>query len=316
VHAYAIENEIDKPRLDSWTAEVYGPLRAAAYAAIEAADPDAQVLDSGLTMGAYLYARANELYQAGETQEALAMLHRFETYMRRKEHDLPDTEQEMIHWLSSPTAQRSVGLVQELYTHPATYDAVQLHYLQDAWELTPEYIGWVQSWLAQAGALGKPLEFWEIGFGWEGEEADVPFTEEGHAQGVVKCLVITLGEDASRVIYEPYWEDAVADPRKFGRGLVTPDGPRLASTAYQTLANQLSGYQGVESLDLGAGIWAYRFTLSRGDVYVVWSAVPQTISLPIAAQSVTITDIIGQTTLGDPQALSVGPSPIFVQGNW
>jgi hypothetical protein len=288
-------------------------LRAAAYAAIKAADPDAQVLDSGLTMGAYLYAKANELCQAGQTPEALAMLHRFETYLRRKEHDLPDTEQELHQWLSSPTAQRSLGLVQELYTHPATYDAVQLHYLQDAWELTPEYIGWVQTWLAAAGAPDKPLEFWEIGFGWEGEEAEAPFTEEGHAQGVVKCLVITLGADASRVIYEPYWEDAAADPRKFGRGLMTPAGPRLASTAYQTLANQLRGYQGTESLDLGAGIWAYRFTLPHGDVYVVWSAVTQTISLPIAAQSVTVTDITGQTTLGDPRALPVGLSPIFVQ---
>jgi hypothetical protein len=254
-------------------------------------------------------------------EEALAMLDRFETYMRRGEHHLPDTEQELVAWLNRTHAPRSLALVHELYAHPSTYDSVQLHYLQDAWELMPEFVGWVRAWLAEAGASDKPIEFWEIGFGWEGEE----FTEESHAQGVVKTLVAALGEGGSRVVYEPYWEDAQESQNKFGRGLVTPDGPRLAATAYQTMVGQLSGYQSAEPLDssnlspsgqsLGAGVWAYHFTTPRSDIYVVWAQQSTTVCLPLAAAQMTVTDITGSTTTAGPAALPVGVSPIFCSIN-
>ncbi len=312
VRTYAIENEINNPRL-VWTADTYGPLLAAAYQAIKRADPQAQVLDSGLTMQAYIPARANELVQAGEVEDAIAMLQRFQAGMTRTPKNLPATPQKLAEWLDEPIYVRAVGLMDELRQHPDTYDAVQLHYLQDAWELIPEYVSWVRTWFP-----GKPFEFWEIGFGWSGEEAGQQFTEEGHAAGVIKTLVSALGEGASRVIYEPYSEGLKPEDqsdraqRKFGRGLVTLDGPRLAATAYGTMASQLSGYQSTERLDLGTGIWAYHFTTPRGDVYVVWAKQEATVRLPVSVARVTMADLTGAVTQVDPTALPVGDSPVFV----
>jgi hypothetical protein len=297
VRAYAIENEIDKVRL-AWTAETYGPLRAAAYGSIKQADPDAYVLDSGMTMQAYIMARADELYRAGQTQQALDMLGRVSASARRQSRRLPTNERRLAQWLDDPKAQRIVALVHELYANPETYNAIQLHYLQDAWEFLPEYVSWVQTW------SDKPYEFWEIGYGWEGSE----FSEEDHASGVVKTLVTALGEGASRVIYEPYAEAG----HNTGRGLVPSDGPRLAATAYQTMVSQLSGYSHAERLDLGSGLWAYRFDTPRGDVYVVWAEEGGAVSLPLDAAQATVTDIIGGSTTADPAALPVGASPIFV----
>jgi hypothetical protein len=233
--------------------------------------------------------------------------------MTRKAKNLPATQQQLTTWLNNATNVRALGLLDEMRQHPATYDAVQLHYLQDAWDLIPEYLSWVRAWFP-----GKPFEFWEIGFGWPGQDTGQPFTEQGHAAGVLETLVTALGEGAGRVIYEPYWEQAVPEDqsnqvqRKFGRGLVTPDGPRLAATAYGTMTGQLSGYQRAERLDLGSGTWTYHFTTPRGDVYVVWAEQSTTVHLPISASQVTVTDLTGAVTLADPAALVVGDSPVFV----
>ena len=232
--------------------------------------------------------------------------------MTRTPKDLPATEEELTRWLGSDVNQRGIGLMEELRKNPDTFDAVQLHYLQDAWELIPEYVSWAKAWVP-----GKTFEFWEIGYGWPGEETDQPFTEEGHAAGVVKTLVSALGEGANRVIYEPYWEEIKAGAedraaRKFGRGLVTTEGARLAATAYGTMTSQLSGYQEAERVELGTDVWAYRFATPRGDVYVAWAEQTTTVRLPISAGQVTVTDITGTTTQADPSAVPVGTSPVFV----
>jgi hypothetical protein len=311
VRAYAVENEINNPRL-AWTAETYGVLRAAAYAAIKRADPEAEVLDSGLTMEAYLPARANELVQAGKVQDAISMLQRFEASMTRTPRNLPSTEQALVQWLRTPNNQLALEMVAELRDNPETYDTVQLHYLQDAWEMIPEYVSWAKAWFP-----GKRFEFWEIGYGWAGEETDQPFSEESHAAGIVITLVSALGEGASRVIYEPYWEDTTEgaqakESRRFGRGLVTPEGPRLAGESYGTMTRQLGGYQKAERLDLGGGTWTYRFATPRGYVYVVWARQDTTVRLPVPADWVTVTDIAGSTSQADSAALPVGASPVFV----
>jgi len=312
VRAYAIENELNNGRMVSWTGETYGPVRAAAYEAIKSVDPEATVLDSGLTMQGYLPARASELVQAGKPDEAIAILQRFEASMTRTQKDLPATEEDLSRWLGNDVNQRGVGLMEELRESQDTFDAVQLHFLQDAWDLIPEYASWAKAWFP-----GKPFEFWEIGYGWPGEEAGEPFSEEGHAAGVIKTLVSALGEGASRVIYEPYWEEIKPGAedraaRKFGRGLVTPDGPRLAATAFGTMVKQLSGYTEAELADLGAEVWAYRFATPRGDIYVVWAEQETTVDLPLAAAQVTVTDMLGATAEADPSALPVGTSPVFV----
>jgi hypothetical protein len=172
-------------------------------------------------------------------------------------------------------------------------------------QLIPEYMARVRDLLARAGTPDKPIEFWEIGYGWEGEQ----YSEQDHANGVVKTLVSALGEGAARVIYEPYTEGK----NNPGRGLVPPAGPRLAATAYQTMASQLRGCTSAVRLDLGSGVWAYRFTTPQGTVYVVWAQVSVAVRLPVQAAQVTVTDVTGATSQADPASLPVSSTPLFVR---
>ena len=312
VRAYAIENEIDKPRM-AWTGDDYGRLRAAAYAALKRADPGAYILDGGMTQSAYLVARAHELNEVGRAQEAVEMLARFGAGMRLHGTDqaptVPSDAGALDRWLSQPNAVRQLGLVDELRKHPETVDAIQIHYLTSAWELIPEYMGWIREWFP-----GKPIEAWETDYSYDGPD----FSEQDHANGVIRTLVGLLGEGAVRVLYEPYWEDVQptdTDPkqvRKFGKGLVTSGGPRLAATAYQTMTSQLAGYQEAEPLDLGTGGWGYRFATPRGDVYVIWADAPRSIRLPVSAVAVTVTDLTGSTSSAASAVLPVGVNPVFV----
>ena len=316
VRAYAIENEIDKPRM-AWTGENYGQLRSAAYAAIKQADPDAYVLDGGMTQSAYLVARAHELNETGKAQEALDVLARFSAGMRLHGADqapsMPNSVGTLTTWLNQPNAVRQLSLLDELRQHPETVDAIQIHYLTSAWELIPEYLSWIRAWFP-----GKPIEVWETDYSYDGPD----FSEEDHANGVVKTMVSILGESAVRALYEPYWEDVrptdtdQKQVRKFGKGLVTSGGPRLAAMAYQTMTSQLAGYQEAEPLDLGTGVWAYRFSTPRGEVYVVWGDEDRSIHLPVSAAAVTVTNIKGDTGSADPAALHVGASPVFVIAHW
>ena len=96
---------------------------------------------------------------------------------------------------------------------------------------------------------------------------------------------------------------------------VLPSILALASTNFLSapaMVNQLSGYQSAKPLDLGAGVWAYRFATPRGDVYVVWAKESTTVRLPLAVAQVTVTDVSGGTTTADPAVLPVGASPIFI----
>jgi hypothetical protein len=328
VRSYAIENEVGNSS-KVWTAETYEPLLATAREAIQRADPTAQVLDGLVTLQTSLIYRAHELYTAGRAQEAVDMLVRYKTYMRREARDLPTTQQKLVGWLEGSDHRRIIALMDALFAQPNIFDAVQIHYLQDAWELIPETISWVRNW-----APNKPYEFWEIGFGWEGQQ----FTEENHAAGVVKTLIMALGEGADRVVYEPYYEDTPAgfavptkepdaprlpmQERKNGRALMTAGGPRLAATAYEVMARQLGGYTAAEPVapselqrsgsGLGAEVWAYRFVTPRGDVYVVWAGEDTTVTLPIPVAQVAVTDITGRLTTAAAAVVPIGPTPVFV----
>jgi hypothetical protein len=58
---------------------------------------------------------------------------------------------------------------------------------------------------------------------------------------------------------------------------------------------------------------AYRFSSVDGDVYLIWSDIPQTVSLPFATDSLRITRVTGQDTVVSASALTTGPSPLYVE---
>ena len=110
---------------------------------------------------------------------------------------------------------------------------------------------------------------------------------------------------------------------------------RPAYYALQLVNEMLEGFTSVEKLDLGAGVWAYRFNLPEGPLWVLWyddgilyfpGETPATveIELPFDGSTALVTQtpvVLGRsevdsTTISSSQGilpLNLGPEPIFVE---
>lgn len=106
--------------------------------------------------------------------------------------------------------------------------------------------------------------------------------------------------------------------------------------AYQLAIRKLDGYSAVERLDLGEGVYAYRFAVRGQPVYVLWreagrlcfpdeaEPAPVAVRLPVGFPQAMVTHVIteiGQTqpatetaaAQGGALTLWLGPAPVFVE---
>jgi len=301
VRRYSLENEAVSPASWGDSADDYFRLLDAAYPAIKAADPEAIVLDSGLSSAALGIARAHDLYQAGQRTQALHLVQQTlaESAGGLAWH-IPQSEEDLDLLFQDPVAARAVAWLPLLIRHQGSYDALQFHYYGPASPL-PDLL----RWLRQQG-LNKPLEGWEVGRRYQGQ---VAFDEAAHAQETARLLVTAAGEGSRFSLFVRFLEW----PQKGLPGLATRQGPRPAAVAFRVVAHSLNGFLAAERLDLGTGVWAYRFTRPQGDLYVLWTDGGQaSVSLPLTEGAVNVTDIEGQTATADPSQLEIGPSPVLV----
>jgi len=301
VRRYAIENEAVSATSWSDSPQSYFQLLDLAYPVIKSADPQAIVLDSGLSSAALGIARAHDLYQAGQRSEALRLV---QQTLAESAGGLasrsPRTEADLEALFQDPVAARVIAWLPLLVQHQHSYDALQVHYYGPPQQL-PDLI----HWLREQG-IDRPLEAWELGRRYQGQ---VAFDETAHAQEAARLMVTAAGEGSRLSIFVRFLEWQ----QKGLPGLVTKQGARPAATAFRVVANSLNGFQSAERVDLGPGVWAYRFTRPQGDLYVVWTDGDQaTVSLPLAGPSVSVTDIEGRATTADPARLLIGPSPVVV----
>jgi hypothetical protein len=118
-------------------------------------------------------------------------------------------------------------------------------------------------------------------------------------------------------------------------GYRAPGQPRPAFFAIKLVNEKLGGFTGVENLDLGAGVWAYRFTTPSGPLWVLWyddgklyfpgetpPAIPVELPFDVASALVTRTPSEIGVSEPDTQALEsssgvlslvLDSTPIFVQ---
>jgi hypothetical protein len=308
VQRYSIENEVASPSNWGASPDAYFTMLATAQRAVHDADPQAQVLDGGSASALLGLAMAQEMLDAGQNAQALSFVQRYFA-------DLPPrglvgqtpnlkTLADLQSLLAQPATQQALAWMPALFAHSASYDALQLHYYAP-WELLPQVVAWVQGHL-QAQGVSKPLELWELGYGW----ADMAhYAPQAHAQAVTKLLTLATAAGSDFTIYWSFSSitDAIAHP-----GLVTPQGARPAAQAYAQTVTQLASFSAVTPLQLGRGVWGYHFVQPSGDLYVLWSETPTTIQLDVTASQVQVTDWQGQTSTADPASLSLDASPIFV----
>jgi len=111
--------------------------------------------------------------------------------------------------------------------------------------------------------------------------------------------------------------------------------PRPAFFALKLVTEKLNGFTSVIKLDLGAGIWAYRFTLPAGPLWVLWlddgslhfpgeTPPAATVELEFEAPNALITYTPVGIGVGDPETLVIASSngvlslqldsrPVFIQ---
>ncbi len=118
-------------------------------------------------------------------------------------------------------------------------------------------------------------------------------------------------------------------------GFRAPGSPRPAFFAVQLVNEKIMGFTAVEKIDLGSGVWAYRFTLPSGPIWVLWyddgglyfpGEIPPTVSIQLSvdAAKALITRTPTQTGMNTPETLVLESSdgilplvldstPLFVQ---
>ncbi len=310
ISRYSIENEAHASSNWPSSPESYFQLLATAYRAVHAADPNALVEDSALSSSGLGVLLANDMWQAGKKQEATDFLHTYYAHYAPKagggEPIVVNNEQDLQALLAMPEVQRLIAWAPMLFANHQYYDVEQLHYF-GPWQDLPMVMGWVHDHLKAQGD-DKPLDLWEMGYGWTDVKTYDPQT---HARDEPKYLATAIGEGGLRALswlFTDFAFQAEGHP-----GLTTASGPRPAAESFKLTAEKLNGTTNSQRLSLGPGLWGYRFDKPGGTVYVLWGDQAGKINLGINAASVRVTDITGQVTNASPDALNVSDSPIFVE---
>ena len=311
VSRYSIEEEAHAEGVYfAGTPEQYMQMLETAHRAIHDADPDAIVQDSGLSSSAIGALYGHHLMEAGKIAEASQFLKKWYLHYAptrsKGESFLFDSEADLQALFAHDQVQRLLTWVELLWSeHADDYDVQQIHYF-GPWDAMPEMLDWLHSEMKARGT-DKPIEFWEFGYGWDDLRTYDP---QLHARDEAKLMAMAIGEGVLRALS---WQFTDYVARNGHPGLVTDRGPRPAAQSFGVTAEKLNGTTQSARLDLGQGVWAYRYEKGTGTVFVLWSTEPTTVSLPVGAANVILTDITGQTRVADPTALEVGISPIFVE---
>ncbi len=309
ISRYSIENEAHASVNWGSTPESYFQLLATAYRAVHAADPNALVEDAALSSSGLGMLIANDMLKAGKQQDAVNFVQHYYAHYApgrgKGEPIIMENLSDLQGLINQSESQRLLQWTPLLFQNHDFYDVIQLHYF-GPWDDLPMVMDWVHTQLKNQGG-DKPIDFWEFGYGWDNQSTYDP---QAHAQDEPKYLATAIGEGALRALSWQFTDFAafLGHP-----GLFTANGPRPAAQSFKITAEKINGTISSQRLDLGPGAWGYRFDKNNGTVYVVWSAQPAKVSLPINAQTVTVTDISGQITTADPKTLDAGVSPIFVE---
>lgn len=314
ISRYSIENEAAAPQNWGSTPEAYAQLLATAYQAVHAADPNAIVLPDGMSSSGLALLVAFDKLQAGQGEDAVAFVQKFFAHrspggeLGRKL--VVNNIQDLQSLQNDPMTRAVVKWMDMLAANQGVYDRFQAHFY-GPWDELPDVMAYIHKRL-QAQGSDRPIEVWELGYGWE-DEATLNLIDQ--AQTVPKLLATALGEGAP---FAEFWRFTDTVEKTLGTGvtgLVTASGARPALTAFQVTATKLNGATNPQRLNLGSGVWGYQFQRGSTTVFVVWRTDTSTgtIALPTTATSVSVTDINGEATRADPKAVNVSVSPLIVE---
>jgi hypothetical protein len=305
VTEWAIENEINNTAQWAGTPAEYAALVEHAAGVIREAQPDAVILDSGLsspTMGTGIVL---DLVAQGKDDEALEAYQRY--YARRhtsRTRDYPAlTSLEELQALvatdkwqyNNEVIETTLGLAED-----GVIDRLQTHFYE-RWDAAPLLMEFLRSRIPADMAI----EAWEVGlFDVDEAKSEAALTEE-----VTKTVSQLLAYGAGRVL----WLPLAADPNGSGGeekrfGLLEPDGtPRPVAGAFAELVRVTNGAT-LQPLD-SEGLLG--FVAQQGDTstVVAWAT-----DGPVEADwAAGAGSALGATTTTAGGTAGIGTSPVMVE---
>ncbi|MEV5819750.1 hypothetical protein ACFYMB_27480 [Micromonospora haikouensis] len=307
VREYAIENEVNAQQYWAGSPEDYRRLVTAAAEAIRSADPQAKVVDSGMSSVAYGMGVADRLLRAGQPDQAVAA---YQAYFQRR----IGTRGRLIPAVNDPTAlraaldntQNSRNLaylaVTEKLLDDRVVDVRQLHFYEH-FSGVPALLDYLR---AETPA-GVPVQAWEVGQFWKDGADDA--VARGDEMVKVVSLLVAGG------IHEVLWLPLAYNPdnragAEVRYGLLDPDGTQRQAGAMLAALAAAARDATVEPVN-AKGLTGVAFRRGAESTLVVWSTTGGTVSLPATA------GVTGGPVGADPAArtgaLPIGPSPVLLR---
>jgi hypothetical protein len=304
VKEWAIENEVNNTAQWAGTPEEYVALVEHAADVIRAEQPDAVILDSGIsspTMGTGIVV---DLLAQNKPDEALAAYQRY--YARRhtsrtKDYPAISTQAELQKLVATDKWKYNEAMIEATLglANDGVIDRLQTHFYE-RWDAAPLLVGFLRSKIP----ADMPIEAWEVGL----FDVDDAMPEAQLSEEVTKTVSQLLAYGVARVL----WLPLAADPNGTGGeekrfGLLEPDGtPRLVANAYEQLVKVTTGAT-LQPLD-SKGLMG--FVSRQGDkaTVVAWAA-----EAPVPADWATGASALGSTTTTAGGATGIGTSPVMVE---
>jgi hypothetical protein len=270
ISRYSIENEAASPANWEGTPEEYVALLATAHRAVHTADPDAIVLNDGMSSSGLGLLVAMNLFEQGQRQEAVDWINRYFSngFAPGRQSGTPlrfGSMAEFEQFIQAPLVQRLRAWLLLLAANQDHFDAFQVHYYAPPDHL-PVVMDWVRGSLEAQGP-GRPIELWELGYGWGN---DIPLDPQAQADGIAQLLATAVGEGVHFVIFWRF-TDQVERAGTGVTGLVTGAGPRPAAEAFRVAVHKLVPFTSGNRLQDRGNVQGYSFHEKQGrNLRVVW----------------------------------------------
>ncbi|WP_434739782.1 hypothetical protein [Micromonospora sp. SH-82] len=308
VRQFAIENEVNAPQYWAGSTADYKRLVASAAEAIRAADPQARVVDSGISSVAYGMGVADRLLQAGDEAGAIAA---YQVYFQRRVgtrgQKIPQVDDATVLRGALANDQNSRNLrflaaTEELIAERVV-DVRQLHFYEH-FSAVPVLLDYLRA----RSPEGVPTQAWEVGQFWRDGDGDAA----SRSDEMVKTVSQLVAGGIDQVLWLPLgYNPNNRAGSEVRYGLLDPDGTeRLAGTMMAELADAARDAT-VEPV-AEKGLTGVAFRRGEESTLVVWSSSASTVSVP-AAPGVT-NDRLGTDSAARSGAVTIGPSPVILRG--
>jgi hypothetical protein len=268
VREYAVENEVNAPQYWSGSAADYTTLVTAAAEAIRAADPQARVVDSGISSVAYGMGVADRLLRAGQEAEAVRAYNAyFQRRIGTRGRQIPavSTAGDLRTALAVSQNARNLeylAATEKLLDEKAV-DVRQVHFYEH-WSAVPDLL----AYLSGETPAGTPVEAWEVGQFWRDGDADAA----SRSAEMVKVVAQLVAGGVRQAIWLPLaYNPGNRQGSEVRYGLLDPDGKER--TAGQMLAGLAALAQGTTAEPVrDKGLAGAAFRRGAETTLVVWAS--------------------------------------------